>query len=82
MVESQSSKLVNLMQQRNERKKEVRRFREFLAELEDWLTQTEISVSTEVKVLSRKMIAEDIRVIEVRTKCGRQSNIGIMPVQL
>ncbi len=56
------------MQLRNERRKEVRRFREFLAELEDWLIQTEISVSAEVKILSRKLIADDIRVIEVRIK--------------
>ena len=62
---SKLSQLVNLIGERDLRSKEVRSYRDFLAQLEDWLVQTQASVSAELDFVASKIVGEDIQIIAV-----------------
>ncbi len=59
---SKLSQLVNLLGERDLRSKEARSYRDFLAQLEDWLVQTQASVSAELDFVASKIVKEDIQI--------------------
>ena len=64
-LKCQTSLLANLAEERSQNSSQIRRYREFLAVLEDWLIQTQNSVSAELKFFANKIVSGDVQILEV-----------------
>ena len=64
-LKCQTSRLANLAGERSQNSVQIRRYREFLAVLEDWLIQTQNSVSAELKFFANKIVSGDVQILEV-----------------
>ena len=64
-LKSRSTQLNNLAEERNNKSVQIRRYREFLAMLEDWLIQTQNSVAAELKFFANKISCGEVQILEV-----------------
>ena len=67
-LKCQTSRLANLALECSQNSVQIRRYREFLAVLEDWLIQTQNSVSAELKFFANKIVCGDVQILEVSFK--------------
>ena len=64
-LRSATAQLADRLEARSLRNKQVRKYRDVLSELEDWIEQTRCSVSAEIKFVSSKAFDLDVHILAV-----------------
>ena len=64
-LRSATAQLADRLEARSLRSKQVRKYRDVLSELEDWIEQTRCSVSAEIKFVSSKAFDLDVHILAV-----------------